>query len=291
MKPFEKPRNPPLTSITPLDLPGCLFSSAAALADSTAREGLSANICRPNSACHHEITDTGPGRGRLQRGPREKITQGGAGEEKHLPDLSQKMFNGEWRKHCLPGLCVCVYAWMCVCVLSMHLTLRTTGGGPLWAHMAQGCGYVTATWGSATPDRNRTGNECTEGPHPHQHNMSPPDRTNYTACTPPTHHRLMWKTSSHYLSTRLQCLHLLSGQWSLCCKGCIRGEARAWLLIWSYLLSYATRTLSYSLGVHTLATSCSETLEQNHTNSYASYWWMDSRDILLLVFRRGNSYA
>lgn len=65
----------------------------------------------------------------------------------------------------------------------MHLTLSTAGGGPLWAHMALGCGYVTTTWGSSTPDWNRTGSECTEGPHPHQHNMPLPDRTNYTPCT------------------------------------------------------------------------------------------------------------
>lgn len=29
--------------------------------------GFSANTCRPNSPCHHEITDTRPGRGRQQQ--------------------------------------------------------------------------------------------------------------------------------------------------------------------------------------------------------------------------------
>lgn len=102
----------------------------------------------------------------------------------------------------------------------MHLTLTTTGGGPPRAHIAEGCGYVTATRGPATPDWNRTGSKCTKPPpHPHQHNIPPPDRTNYTRSTTPCQ-----KTSSHYLTTRLQRLYTLSAQWYFCCERRIRGS-------------------------------------------------------------------
>lgn len=66
------------------------------------------------------------------------------------------MFNCEWRKHCW-GVCVC----LCVIYASHTQDYRWR---PLWAHMAEGCGYVTATWGSATPDWSRTGSKCTKAP-------------------------------------------------------------------------------------------------------------------------------
>lgn len=56
-------------------------------------------------------------------------------------------------------------------------------------------------------------------PHPHQHNIPPPDRTNYTRSTTPCQ-----KTSSHYLTTRLQRLYTLSAQWYFCCERRIRGS-------------------------------------------------------------------
>lgn len=66
-KPSEKPRNPPVdfyraSGSTWLSL---LISGSPGTLGS--RGGFTANTCRPNSPCHHEITDTGPGRGRLRR--------------------------------------------------------------------------------------------------------------------------------------------------------------------------------------------------------------------------------
>lgn len=72
--------------------------------------GHGSNTCRANSPCHREITDTSPGQSWLQRGRlREELVlqRWGKQKKKHLPDMSQKMFNCEWRKHCLPEVCVC----------------------------------------------------------------------------------------------------------------------------------------------------------------------------------------
>lgn len=52
---------------------------------------------------------------------------------------------------------------VCVCVIYASRT-QDYRWGPLRAHMAEGCGYVTATRGPATPDWNHTGSKCTKAP-------------------------------------------------------------------------------------------------------------------------------
>lgn len=147
------------------------------------------------------------------------------------------MFNCEWRKHCLPD--VCAY----VCVLSMHLTLTTTGGGPPRAHIAEGCGYVTATRGPATPDWNRTGSKCTKPPPPILINTTYLRQTEQITpeAQPPAKKQARITSQPDYSV----CTHSQPNGTSV-----VRdesGEARAWLLIWSYLFSSSCRTLSYNL--------------------------------------------
>lgn len=50
---------------------------------------------------------------------------------------------------------------MCVCVIYASQDYRWR---PLWAHIAEGGGYVTATRGPKTPQWNRTGSKCTKAP-------------------------------------------------------------------------------------------------------------------------------
>lgn len=113
------------------------------------------------------------------------------------------------------------------------------------AHMAEGCGYVTATRGPATSDCNRTGSKCTKGPHPHQHNIPLPDRTNYSASTPwPLPPPPQNKLALPHNQTTASAYAL--GAMVLLLRETNRGSA-AWLLSWSYLFSSACHTLSYNL--------------------------------------------
>lgn len=109
-------------------------------------------------------------------------------------------------------------------VLSMHLTLRTTGGGldrltwqrdvgmlqPPGALQPQTAIVLGASVQKAPILINTTYLCQTE---------------QITAPAPPDHCRPHPKTSSHYLTTRLQRLHTLSVQWYFCCERRI-GEAR-----------------------------------------------------------------
>lgn len=89
------------------------------------------------------------------------------------------------------------------------------------------------------------------------------------------------KTSLHYLSTGLQ---TLSPQWYICCEGRL-GEAGPWLLIWSYLFSSACHTLSYNLGSQCSPFYQNQTIHLLHTDGWIPAMYSTSD------LRRGNSHG
>lgn len=125
------------------------------------------------------------------------------------------MFNCEWRKHCLPDVCV----RMCVCVIYASHTLDYWWRPSTGSH-SRGMWVCFSHPGPCNPRLESYWEQVYKGPpHPHQHNIPLPDRTNYTTSTTPCP-----KTSSHYLTTRLQRLYTLSAQWYFCCERRIRGS-------------------------------------------------------------------
>lgn len=131
---------------------------------------------------------------------------------------------------------------VCMCALSVDLTLRTTGGGPQWAHIAEACGYVTSTWGSATSSWNSTGSKCTEPPLPLPTLTTPTpySSTQHASARQNKLHRLYpHPTSPHPKQQARITLRPdggVSQQWLFCCSGGA-GSPNIWLDTWTHLPS------------------------------------------------------
>lgn len=169
----------------------------------------------------------------------------------------------------------------------MHLTLRRGLGGLTW----QRDGGIISPAEIQKPKAGLKLGESEQRPRPCQHNI-PPDRQNklHSQSQSPRHADL--KTSSHYLTSKLQRLHTLSAQCCLCCERHIGGSGlliTPSLLFVSIFLSHFIIESKAPLSPH----PTSKTLKvQNWTNSSDLRWWMDVRCLYSASgFRRGNTHT